>query len=76
MSEFELTPTEDLIAELFRRHSAVLIVRQAPVKTTDEDDTTLDYSGGLNTAIGLAMRAGCVLNNRASKSIRDTENEA
>lgn len=75
MIDLELTPTDDLIAELFRRHSAVLIVLQAPVKTTTEDDTTLNYSGGLNTALGLAMRASGVLTNKAAKSMRDTEDD-
>lgn len=75
MNEIELIPTDDLVAELFRRHSAVLIVRQMPVKTTTEDDTMIDYCGGLNTALGLGMRATSVLTNRASKSMVDPKED-
>jgi len=73
VSDLELTPTDDLIDELFRRHSAVLIVRQMPVKTTNQDDTLIDYCGGLNTAIGMATRASGVLTAKAARSMEETD---
>lgn len=73
--DIELIPTDDLVAELFRRHSAVLIVRQMPVKTTDQDDTMIDFCGGLNTALGLGMRATSALTSKALKAMRDAEDD-
>lgn len=68
MTDLELATTDDLIAELFRRHTAVVIVRVFPVKTTDtQEDTLIDYCGGINTAIGLSERARAMLVNDVVK---------
>ena len=50
--------TEALIDELMRRHKALLVVREKDSPTDSTRTQTLfDYSGGLNAALGMAVRA-------------------
>lgn len=56
--ELALASTEDLIHELCRRHSAVLIVTERPAETDPaESETRVCWDCGLNMALGLAARA-------------------
>lgn len=76
MSDLELASTQDLVTELQRRHSATLVVLEAKVKTTDQDDTILAYSGGLNTALGMAERARSTFTDKAERQLRDLSDDA
>lgn len=55
-TNLELMSTEDLIAELAKRHDALLVVGLRRC-SKHEDEVLTDYRGGLTECIGLACRA-------------------
>jgi hypothetical protein len=57
----ELASTDELVAELKRRHSAVLVVAERQSRETGYDESSVIFSGGTNAAMGMAMRARVVL---------------
>lgn len=53
--DFSLVTTDQIIAELFKRHDGVVVVT---LQDRGEDErVVVDFHGGLTMAIGLARRA-------------------
>lgn len=56
--DLALAPTEDLVAELARRHTGLLVVMERPAEDGgDRTETNIQWKGGVNLALGLARRA-------------------
>jgi hypothetical protein len=66
-TNLELVSTEVLIAELMRRHDALLIVREKEPNGQIQD-TLFDMDGGVSRAIGMAERVKAKLMRMASRA--------
>jgi hypothetical protein len=72
--DITLVSTKELIDELFKRHDAVLIVREFR-RTQGKANVLYDYSNGLVTAIGLAEYVKYGLMDRHFNPEKYDENE-
>lgn len=56
--DLSIVGTHDLLAELARRFSAILVVTERPAEHgADQTETSVWWRGGMNHALGLALRA-------------------